>query len=131
MKRIMRIQVVRKRQRACFCAGGDRSKNVARLFDCLLARKRALADQNTDVIDTQFAERTTLGGRSNFVDLDNQCRKLRLADKLSSYHGVKHANSRAYTEGLRGAPSFLPAPVNATQQISPTLSASTLSSVCG
>jgi hypothetical protein len=49
----------------------DRRKNFARLLDCLLARKRALADQNTDVVDAHYAEGTSLCGGRNFVDLND------------------------------------------------------------
>jgi hypothetical protein len=46
-------------------------KNFVRFFDCLLARKRALAHQNTDVIDAHCVECMSLCGGRNFVDLDN------------------------------------------------------------
>ena len=36
-----------------------------------LARERALADQNTDVIDAHCAEGTSLCGGRNFVDLND------------------------------------------------------------
>ena len=44
---------------------------ISRLLDCRLARERALADQNTDVIDAHCAEGTSLCGGRNFVDLND------------------------------------------------------------
>ena len=49
----------------------DVAAKISRLLDCLLARKRAFADKDTDVIDAHCAEGTSLCGGRHFVDLDD------------------------------------------------------------
>jgi hypothetical protein len=49
----------------------DRREYFARFLDRLLASKRAVADQDTDMIDAHFAERPSFCGGRNFVDLDD------------------------------------------------------------
>src|SRR6516162_1390507 len=72
-------QVVRKRQCRYLRSRGDRSENFPRLLDCLLARKRTVANQNTDVIHAHCAERSSLSRSRNFVDLDDHAANLKIA----------------------------------------------------
>ena len=57
----------------------DRRENFPRLLDCLLARKRTVADQNTDVIHPHCAECSSLSRSRNFVDLDDHAANLKIA----------------------------------------------------
>src|ERR1700747_336162 len=83
-----KIQIVGKRQRGCPCSQGDRRKNFARLFDCLLARKRAVADENTDVVDAHYTECMSVCRSRNFVDLHDHVASWESPANYSRSHGL-------------------------------------------
>src|SRR4029077_14431460 len=129
------IHIVRKRQRRCLCSQGNRRKDFARLLDCLLARKRALADQNTDVVHPHYTECTSLCRGRNFVDLRDHAASWESPANYSRSHGVSTRilvlGPACQLRNLLGVPNLSSASPDEAWQIPPALTASTLSSASG